>query len=163
LGPHYHLTARLDLSPEERQAIYAHGIHRYEIFYDPKRDELLLRAHQADQRARSLPWFPTTSEQMLANVGKEWLETIRYISLTTRALATFRVTVGDLVRGVTITNAKLAAIRQIEVAITEAVDHLNAAVEAGFAFDHQREDILAPGEDDERVPPPAWPPRSRRW
>jgi hypothetical protein len=162
-GPRYSLTARLDLSPEERQAIYAHAIDSYEIFYDPKRDELVQRAHQADQRARALPWFSLSAQQMLANAGRQWLETIRYIGLMARAHAVFSLTVGDLVRGVTITNARLAGIRQIETAITEAVDHLNAAVEAGFAFDHQREDVLAPSEDDERIPPPAWPPRSRRW
>jgi len=161
--PRYRLSARLDLSPEERQAIYGHRIDRYEIFYDPKRDELVQRAHQADQRARALPWFSLSGERMLLNAGKDWLETIRYIGFMIRARAAFRLTVGDLVRGVTITNAKLAAIRQIETAITETVDHLNAAVEAGLAFDHQREDVLAPGEDDQRIPPPAWPPRSRRW
>ena len=158
----YRLTARLDLSPEERQAIYANGIHRYEIFHDPKRDELLDRAEAADKRLRALPWFPPNN-QLAATVGKEWLESTRSLVLVIRALACFRLTVKHLVNGVTISNFDLAAIRQVEAAITDTVDHLQAAVAAAIAFEQKHEDVLAPGEDDDRTPPPAWPPRRQRW
>ena len=156
----YRLTARLDVSPDERQAIFAHPIHRYEIFYDPNRDQLFDRAERADQRARALPWFPP-NEKRLATEATYWLETIRSIVLSLRALATFRLTVKHLVNGLTITNYDLAAICQIEAAITDTVDRLNALVDAALAFDQQQQTVLAPGEDDDRTPSSAWPPRRR--
>ena len=106
----YCLAARLEVSAEELSAIRAHRLDRFEIFADPFRDHLLARADKARERQRAMPWIMDTPQQ----VGALWLEIGREMTLLVRARWSFRITIGDLIAGVSISNRSLNAIRETE-------------------------------------------------
>ncbi len=78
-----------------------------------------------------------------------------------RASFAFHITVADLLRGITITHKSLRAIGEIEVVITECIDHIDASPRAAHGYAELTEDLFAPGTDEETTVPPAhW---ARAW
>ena len=148
----YRLSVKLEASPQELRAISDHRLDAHEIFADPFRDRLVERADAARARAAALGWWIDTD----AKLAKLYLETARSLVLGIRARLAFRLTVGNLVRGVVVENGDLAAIVVIERALIACVDTLDAAVNAALSFEHQSEDVLAPGTEDDTVPPSRW-------
>lgn len=148
----YRLSARLETSPDELAAVRHHRLDRYEIFADPYRDDLIARAEAAKKRGDAVGWLVDTPQA----VGTIWLELAREMTLLVRARMTFRITLGDLVSGVVVTNPSLNAIRSIEQVLIDSVDAIASTVADALAFQHQQEDVLAPGHPDPTTPPSDW-------
>jgi hypothetical protein len=110
---------------------------------------------------RSRSWWVETPEELAKRALGVWVETGRHLTLTTRALLAFRITVGDLVRGVSIENRNLMAMMEIERVLVTAIDALDTTVAAALGFERTSEDVLAPGEDDNGITPARWPGRMR--
>ena len=149
---HYRLHARLEATATERAAIREHRLDRFEIFADPYRDYLLARADKARERQKAMPWIMDSPQQL----GGLWLEIGREMTLLVRARWSFRITLGDLLRGVSISNPSLNAIRETERVLAESVDAIAATVRAALDYEHAGELVLAPAADDLGTPPDQW-------
>ena len=153
----YRLTAQIHPTPQELQVIDRHRLARIEIFHDPFREELNANATAAHQKAKARGMFVTKASDAAAICGSE----ISALVASVRALLTFRITVADLLRGVTITHRSLQAIGEIEQVLTDCIDIIDRSVQAAHRYSDQTEDIFAPGaEDDTTVPPTHW---ARNW
>ena len=151
----YRLSARLDVLPEEHDAIRSHGLDRFEVFADPYRDHVLARADAARERVKALPWFSAEPEKdALTSV---W-QNSRELTLLVRARLCFRITIGDLITGVSITNYSLNDISKIERILHNSVDLIARTVTTALQYQHEHEDLLTPGKPkDETTPPDKWP------
>ena len=153
----YRIDVRLDVSPEEHQVIRAHNLHKIEIFYDPHRDDLIAQAEAARARYQALPWFSGThGHDTLTTVRESWRENAANI----RALLAFRLTVGNLISGVSITNRRLSEISKVEHVLQACVDDIKATVDAALHYQDGYEDIHAPDDDDGKprhTNPSEWP------
>lgn len=151
----YRIDARLEVSPEEHQAIRAHRLDKFEIFHDPYRDHLAAQAEAARGRVKALPWFSKTPE---ADALLTVRETGRELAFLIRARFAFRITVGNLIAGVSITNRGLNDIAKIEHVLHESVDAIAGTVAAALAYEHGDQDVLAPSRpEDDVTPPNKWP------
>jgi len=159
----YRLAARIDASAEEISAIRRHRIDRCQLFVDPRRQDFFARAEAANERAAAVSHWVETPEQMLKAVAQTWGHSLSAMTLYARTLLAFRLTVGNLVDGAVVEAPTLAAIIEIENAISACVDALDAAVSAALAYQHGSEDVLAPGEPDTGTPPSRWLRGGRAW
>jgi len=153
----YRLTARLHLTAREIQIVERHRLRRFEIFYDPIRDELNANAVRAHERAKACGLFVTKASDASTICVSE----MRALVSTIRALLAFNITVADLLRGVTITNRSLRGIAAIEQVIIDCIDDIDRSLQTARRYVDETEDIFAPGTDDDAsVPPNQWP---RAW
>lgn len=148
----YRIDARLELSPQELQVIRSHRLHRFEVFVDPYRDHLRARADAAYSRQKALPLFLLDGHQLRSL----WLETVRELSLLIRARFAFRITIADLIAGVSITNPSLNAILDIEHVLQASVDAIAGTVSAALDYQDGHESITAPEDPDTGTPPDQW-------
>jgi hypothetical protein len=149
----YQLSARVYLAADERRIIESHRLHRMEIFYDPLRDQLDASAAAAHDKAKARGLFVTHARDAAAIAASEF----RALASAIRALRAFRITVGDLLSGVTITHRSLRNIGEVERVLTECVDHIDRFLQSAGAYSAETEDIFAPGADDDTTPPADWP------
>jgi hypothetical protein len=153
----YCLSARVTVTPDQMTVITHHGLERTEIFFDPERDRLEQAADDYHQQARARGLFVTKARDAAA---VSFAET-RAIIASIRALNAFNITLADLLRGVTIENASLHAIRDFERILTASVDTINETLQAAAGFSDTTEDVFEPGDEHEPTTPPAqW---ARTW
>ena len=155
----YRLDAKLDVTPQEYAIIRAHKLHSFEIFHDPHRDHLIAQAEAARARVRAMPsvWFSKTPERdTLVAIRESWRENGYWI----RSMLAFRITIGNLISGISITNRRLTEISKVENVLHQSVDDIEATVAAALRFQDGYEDVHAPGRDDDEnraVRPNEWP------
>ena len=152
----YRLDAKLDVTPQEYAVIRAHKLHKFEIFSDPYRDHIYARADAARQRAKALPFLTATPEQHISVACETWRE----VALLFRARFCFRITIGNLISGISITNRRLIEISKVEHVLHESVDDIAATVAAALRYQDRYEDVHAPGQNENEAPavsPNEWP------
>jgi hypothetical protein len=153
----YQLAARVTTTPDEIAVINHHGLDRTEIFFDPERDQLEQAAEDYHQQARARGIFTTKMRDAMAVSIAE----TRAILSSRRALRAFNISLGDLLRGVTIENPSLHAIRDFERILIASVDTIDEALQAAARFSEPTEDMFEPGDEHEPTTPPTqWP---RTW
>ena len=153
----YRLSAQFRPTPDQLALIQHHRLHRLEIFHDPSREEFDAAAAAAHEKARALGFFVTKALDAASVCASE----VRALAATIRALRAFKITLGDLLQGVTITNRSLRAIQDIERVIVECIDDIDRSLRAARSYSDQTEDIYAPGtEGDDAIPPRHW---TRTW
>ena len=152
----YNLSARLEVSPAERAAIYSHGLHKFEVFADDAyRDDLRRRADAARQRSPSMFSMGEPSEIAIAN-GKIVLETMRELALLVRASRVFKITVGDLVNGVSVAHRSINDITDIERVLAKSVGVIAGTVASAVAFQDQAETVIDLETEDTGTDPATW-------
>jgi hypothetical protein len=129
-----------------------------EIFYDPLRDALDAKAAAAHDKAKARGLFVSRARDAIPITVSE----VSALSSAIRALCAFRITVGDLLSGVTITHRSLRNITEVERVLTECVDHIDRFLQSAGSYSADTEDIFAPGPDDDTTPPADWPRMWRR-
>lgn len=142
----YRLDARLEVAPDERAVIRAHKLHKFEIFADPYRDHLLARADAARDHQKALPWFITRDEDRAAL----YRELGRELAALVGARLCFRITIGNLISGISITNRRLTDIAKVEHVLHKSVDAIAATVAAALRYQDHYEDIHAPGDEEDQ-------------
>lgn len=153
----YVLAVRLYLTPPERHIIERHRLMRIELFHDPRREQLEADAIAAHAKAKSHGLFVTSARDSLNICIAE----ISALVSSVRALLAFRITIADLLDGVTIQHRSLQAIGDIEHVLAACIDRIDHNVQAALSYSDQTEDIFAPGADDDTtVAPNAW---ARNW
>ena len=157
-GTKYRLAIRLYVDADELRIIRQHALGRIEVFADPLRDAFAADAAAAHDKAKARGLFVTTARDATAITASE----LTALVSTVRALLAFKLSVADLLRGVTIEHRSLRAISDIEKILTDYIDALDAAVRAAGSYAEPTEDIFAPDTDapDAGVPPRQW---TRSW
>ena len=154
----YRLTAQLHVTPRELEIIERQGLDRFEVFADPVREHLLANSAAAHDRAKSRGIFVTRARDTAAITGAE----IAALVSAMRALLAFKINVADLLRGVTIEHTSLRSIGEIELVLTECIDHIEHVVQSGRAYADATEDVFAPDVDEDNTAPAATWTRARR-
>ena len=149
----YQLSARLYVAADERGILARHRLQRIEIFHDPLRDELEASAVTAHDRASAGGLFVTKARVAAAITASE----VSALTSAIRALRAFRITVGDLLDGVTITHRSLREIGHIEQVLKDSIDQIDQHLQTAGAYSGETEDIFMPGTDDDTTPPAEWP------
>jgi|SRR6185503_14853886 hypothetical protein len=149
----YQLSARLYVTPDERRILTRHRLQRIEIFHDPVRDDLEASTIAAHDSAKARGLFVTKVRDAAAITASE----ISAITSAIRALRAFRITVGDLLDGVTITHRSLREIGHIEQILKDSIDDIDQSLQTAVAYSGETEDIFMPGTDDDTTPPAEWP------
>jgi hypothetical protein len=149
----YVLAVRLYVTQLERDVVDRHRLERIELFHDPRREQFDADAMAAHANAKSHGLFVTKARDSTTICISE----ISALVSSIRALLAFRITVADLLRGVTIQHRSLQAIRDIEEVLTACIDSIDRSVQAALSYSDQSEDIFAPGPDtDTTIAPNAW-------
>ena len=153
----YRLEAKLDVTPQEYAVICANNLHRFEIFHDPHRDHLIAEAEAARARVKALPWFSKTPERdALISVRESCRESACWV----RVIFAFRITIGNLISGISITNRRLTEIAKVEHVLHGCIDDIKATVDAALRYQDGYEDVRAPGNEEKESPdvtPSDWP------
>jgi hypothetical protein len=154
----YLLSVKIFVDTDELTVIKQNRLDRIETFVDPAREAFEDAATAAHAEAGKRGVIVTRARDTAAIAAAE----VRALISTARSLVAFKITVADLLRGVTIENRSLRAIADIEQVMVEFIDRLEAVVQAAARFDHRGEDAYAPGTDepDAGVPPAQW---ARTW
>ncbi|HKZ96532.1 MAG TPA: hypothetical protein VJ045_06085 [Hyphomicrobiaceae bacterium] len=160
----YVLTAHIEAEPEDVRIINSHafsGKHAYIVPLDHVA-ELEARAEAAYQRQKKLSVWKQDDQLPIM-----W-ENAKVVALAIRANlavhSAFRITVDQLLAGTVAEGRDLAELLEVETAIIRSFDALKCLVDHARAFEHRREMVLAPDDDenDTLAPPSIWPRFSRR-
>jgi hypothetical protein len=154
LFPKYLLSVKIEVDPDELAIIKRHRLERIETFVDPVRDAYDDAAAAAHAEAGKRGLIVTRGRDTLAITAAE----VRALVATTRALRAFKISVADILNGVTIENRSLRQMADVEKVLVEFIDRLQAAVQAAAGFDHESEQVYAPGTDaaEDTVPAAEW-------